>query len=195
MDGKTPVRGLKKAGAFVGSRLVAGLLIAAPIYLAGLLLFKVAKTLSPIVQPLARLVPEWLPAERAISLALVLFICFLIGLTATIPKGGRAWDRIQSTLCRRLPGYALIRGFTQRLGGTGEGQAWKPALAEIEQALVPAFIIEQLSDGRFTVFVGGIPIFVDGQCVGSVAASGGNGEQDIAVCEAGITAFMKHIGK
>jgi len=58
-----------------------------------------------------------------------------------------------------------------------------------------AFGIFTQHDGRFTVFVGGIPIFVDNQCVGAVAASGGNGEQDIACCEAGIAAFMKHIGK
>ena len=58
-----------------------------------------------------------------------------------------------------------------------------------------AFGIFTQHDGRFTVFVGGIPIFVDNQCVGAVGASGGNGEQDIAVCEAGIAAFMKHIGK
>jgi uncharacterized protein GlcG (DUF336 family) len=58
-----------------------------------------------------------------------------------------------------------------------------------------AFGIFTQHDGRFTVFVGGVPIFVDGQCVGAVAASGGNGEQDIAVCEAGIAAFMKQIGK
>jgi uncharacterized protein GlcG (DUF336 family) len=58
-----------------------------------------------------------------------------------------------------------------------------------------AFGIFTQHDGRFTVFVGGFPIFVDGQCVGSIGASGGNGEQDIATCEAGIAAFMKHIGK
>ncbi len=57
-----------------------------------------------------------------------------------------------------------------------------------------AFGIFTQHDGRFTVFVGGFPIFVDGQCVGSIGASGGNGEQDIATCEAGIAAFMKHIG-
>jgi uncharacterized membrane protein len=34
---------------------------------------------------------------------------------------------------------------------------WKPALAEIEEALVPAFIIEELDDGRFTVFVPAAP--------------------------------------
>jgi len=58
-----------------------------------------------------------------------------------------------------------------------------------------AFGIMTQHDGRFTIFVGGFPIFVDGQCVGSIAASGGNGEQDIAVCEAGIAAFMKHLKK
>jgi uncharacterized protein GlcG (DUF336 family) len=58
-----------------------------------------------------------------------------------------------------------------------------------------AFGIFTQHGGRFTVFVGGFPITVDGQVVGSIAASGGNGEQDTAVCEAGIAAFMKHIGK
>ena len=58
-----------------------------------------------------------------------------------------------------------------------------------------AFGIFTQHEGRFTVFVGGFPIVVDGKVVGSVAASGGNGEQDIAVCEAGIAAFMKHLGK
>ena len=58
-----------------------------------------------------------------------------------------------------------------------------------------AFGIFTQHDGRFTVFVGGFPIFVDGQCVGAIGASGGNGEQDIATCEAGIAAFMQSIGK
>jgi uncharacterized protein GlcG (DUF336 family) len=58
-----------------------------------------------------------------------------------------------------------------------------------------AFGIFTQHEGRFTVFVGGFPIVVDGRVVGGVGASGGNGEQDIAVCEAGIAAFMRHLGK
>ena len=58
-----------------------------------------------------------------------------------------------------------------------------------------AFGIFTQHEGRFTVFVGGFPVVVDGQVVGSIAASGGNGEQDTVVCQAGIDAFMKHIGK
>lgn len=57
-----------------------------------------------------------------------------------------------------------------------------------------AFGIFTQHEGRFTVFVGGFPIFVNGECVGGIGASGGNGEQDIATCEAGIQALMDHLG-
>ena len=46
---------------------------------------------------------------------------------------------------------------TQQLAGSAQEKVWKPALAEIEDALVPSFIIEELSDGRYTVFVPSIP--------------------------------------
>jgi uncharacterized membrane protein len=51
----------------------------------------------------------------------------------------------------------MFRGFTHRLAGRGDANMWKPALAEIEDALVPAFIVEELDDGRFTVFVPSVP--------------------------------------
>jgi uncharacterized protein GlcG (DUF336 family) len=47
--------------------------------------------------------------------------------------------------------------------------------------------------GRLTVFVGGYPIEADGEVVGGIGASGGNGEQDMAVCEAGIAAFDRYL--
>ena len=58
-----------------------------------------------------------------------------------------------------------------------------------------AFGIFTQHEGRFTVFVGGFPILVDGEVVGGIGASGGNGEQDIACCEAGIAALLRHLGK
>ncbi|WP_138380388.1 GlcG/HbpS family heme-binding protein [Luteithermobacter gelatinilyticus] len=47
--------------------------------------------------------------------------------------------------------------------------------------------------GRITVFVGGYPIYVDGAVVGGIGVSGGNGEEDIAVCEAAIEAFKEYM--
>jgi uncharacterized membrane protein len=148
---------VKKLSEFLVSRVVAGLLIITPIYLAALLLLKAMKSLSRLVRPLAELLPKWLPADRILSLLLVLFVCFLVGLAVQTPKGRTGWARIENSVFRRIPGYEFFRGFTQRLGGEAQDQTWEPALAEIEEALVPAFIVEELKDGRFAVFVPSVP--------------------------------------
>lgn len=56
-----------------------------------------------------------------------------------------------------------------------------------------AFGIHAMHPGRFAIFVGGFPIEVDGAVVGGIGVSGGTGEQDIAVAQAGIAAFLKSI--
>ena len=50
-----------------------------------------------------------------------------------------------------------------------------------------AFGIQLSFEGRFAVFVGGFPVVVDGEVVGGVGLSGGNGEQDTA---AGLAALQ-----
>jgi len=56
-----------------------------------------------------------------------------------------------------VPGYMLLRALTLRLAGREEGQSFQPALAEIGEALVPAFVVEKHADGRVTVFVSSSP--------------------------------------
>ena len=53
--------------------------------------------------------------------------------------------------------------------------------------------IQAMHPGKFAIFVGGFPIEVDGEVVGGVGVSGGNGEQDTQVGEAGIAAFLRAI--
>jgi uncharacterized membrane protein len=67
------------------------------------------------------------------------------------------WQGIERTLFQRIPGYALLKSLSLRVADDGEGSSWKPALVEIEEALVPGFIIEELDDGQFTVFVPSVP--------------------------------------
>ena len=47
--------------------------------------------------------------------------------------------------------------------------------------------------GKFAIFVGGFPLEYDGQIVGAIGVSGGNGEQDKAVGAAAIEAFAQHM--
>jgi hypothetical protein len=39
------------------------------------------------------------------------------------------------------------------MSGRSRENTWRAALVEIEDALVPGFIIEEFEDGRYTVFV------------------------------------------
>ena len=148
---------MRKSCEWIVSALVSGLLILVPFYLAVLLLLKATQSVVALVKPFAMLLPDWFPAENVLSLLLVLIVCFLVGLAMRTSTGRAIRERIEKTLFERLPGYALLRSLTQRLAGQGEENVWKPALAEIEDALVPAFIIEELEDGRFTIFVPSVP--------------------------------------
>jgi uncharacterized membrane protein len=137
--------------------MMAGLLIVAPVYLASLLLLKAMKSLMGLVKPVVMFLPSWLRAEQIVALLLVLILCFLIGLAIRTRLGRVVWERIERTLFEKIPGYGLFRSLGHRLAGEDQDEAWKPALVEIEDALVPAFVIEELDDGRLTVFVPSVP--------------------------------------
>jgi uncharacterized protein GlcG (DUF336 family) len=57
----------------------------------------------------------------------------------------------------------------------------------------PAFGIHASNGGRFTIFGGGLPVMIDGQCAGGVGCSSGSAEQDREVAQAGIDALMAAI--
>ncbi len=139
------------------STLVGGVLVVVPVYLALLLLLKAVQSLAGLVRPIAMLFPDWLPGENILSLLLVLVLCFLVGVAVRTEMGRSIRERLERSLFERIPGYALFKSLTQQMAGASHENVWKPALAEIEEALVPAFIIEELEDGRFTVFVPSVP--------------------------------------
>ncbi|WP_066173874.1 GlcG/HbpS family heme-binding protein [Bacillus marinisedimentorum] len=56
-----------------------------------------------------------------------------------------------------------------------------------------AFGIQHMLPGKFAVFVGGFPIVVNGEVIGGIGVSGGNGEQDIAVGTAGLKALQEYL--
>ncbi len=135
---------------------IGGFLVILPLYLVALLLLKALQTLVAVVRPVAALLPDWLPAQNLLALLLMLLICFGVGVFVRTRVGGAIRDRLQ-TLFGRLPGYTLFRSMTKQLAGKTDEKVWTPALVEIEDALVPGFIIEEHDDGRLTVFVPSVP--------------------------------------
>jgi len=148
---------MKQAMRAVWKALIRGLLIVVPVYLAILLLLKGMQSVAKLVRPFTALLPEWVPAEEFLSLLLVLAICAVIGATVGTRIGRRAREWLERSVFERIPGYGVIRSLTRQMSGISRDNTWRAALIEIEDALVPGFIIEEFEDGRYTVFVPSIP--------------------------------------
>ena len=62
-------------------------------------------------------------------------------------------------------------------------------LAQYSQSGGQFFGIHASNNGKIMIFAGGIPLYSGDKVVGAIGVSGGSGEQDHAVAEAGAKAF------
>lgn len=62
-------------------------------------------------------------------------------------------------------------------------------LAEHSQSGKQFFGIHVSNNGKIMIFAGGIPLKREGKVVGAIGVSGGSGEQDHSVADAGAKAF------
>jgi uncharacterized protein GlcG (DUF336 family) len=62
-------------------------------------------------------------------------------------------------------------------------------LADHSQSGGQFFGINASNDGKIMIFAGGIPLKNEGRVVGAIGVSGGSGEQDHVVAEAGAAAY------
>jgi uncharacterized membrane protein len=147
---------------FLRRTILGGLFVVLPVTLFAIVLARVVSWLRDAFEPFAAVLPfeSWFPGMWAL-VALVGMSC-MVGLLLQVRPvrdwvgAGRDW------LTERFPFLAFLRGFEEALlEGRGD-RPIKPALAEIEEALVPAFVVEELADGRYVVFVPAVPSPVQG---------------------------------
>lgn len=148
------MRGLAE---FVKTTLIGGLLIVLPAYLAVLLVVKGLAGLLALVAPVTDQIPTTVQYRQLVAILAILAICFVAGLLARTRPGSLARRVVEERVLARIPGYEIIRSLTRRLTGGSDEASFAPALVEVEEALAPAFIIEELPDGSFTVMVPSVP--------------------------------------
>jgi uncharacterized membrane protein len=154
------MRGLAE---FTKTTLVGGLLVVVPIYLSVLLLAKTVAGIFALLSPVTATLPADGQFRQVIAILIVLVVCFVAGIAVRTGPGLRAKHALERSVLERIPGYALVRGLANRVSGNTREGAFRPALVEIEGALAPAFIIEELDDGRYTVLIPSVPTPAAGQ--------------------------------
>lgn len=142
---------------FLKTTLIGGLLIVLPVWVTILLLIKAVSGALTMLQPLAQLLPQQVVHEKLVALALLVVLCFTVGLLTRLGLGQRLHAWLAQHIFERFPGFSILRSMVRQFAGDVDEQSFQPALVEIEEALVPAFIVEEHEDGQLTVFVSSSP--------------------------------------
>jgi uncharacterized membrane protein len=142
---------------FLKTTLIGGLVIVLPVWVTVLLLLKAVNGALTLLRPIAKLLPQSVVHEDLVALALLVVICFVIGLLIRTRPGQGLREWLARNLFERIPGFSLLRSMARQMAGDVTEQSFQPALAEINDALVPAFIVEKHPDGQLTVFVSSSP--------------------------------------
>jgi uncharacterized membrane protein len=148
---------MKTIAEFTKTTLIGGFLIILPIYVSIILIAKALQGLLAAMKPITAVVPAYIQFREIIAALVIIIVCFIAGLIVRTGPGLRAKKAFEGVVLERLPGYTLLRGLAGRFTGRGDEPTFAPALVEIEEALVPALIIEKLDDGSFTVLVPSVP--------------------------------------
>jgi len=148
---------MKALAEFTRTTLIGGILVLLPIYVAVLLLLKVLKGVMALLAPVTAQVPAGAEFREVIAILIILAACLIAGLLVRTGPGARGVQELQRRVLEKIPGYNVLRSLVTRLSGDESSTAFEPALVEIEEALVPAVIVEELSDGQFVVLVPTVP--------------------------------------
>ena len=133
---------------------VDGAVIVVPIATIALLTLSVVHHLKDAADPLVGRVVH--PVLFAVAVLVLLVLA--IGLLVRSAAGRWVQRRLEAWIFERVPGYKLAKAFaSDRIIGDGDGRTMRPALAAIEEGHCPAFVMDELADGRLLVFVPGSP--------------------------------------
>lgn len=144
---------------FVKSTLVGGLLVLLPLgilaYVAMWFFGLIRKAIGPLTQIVAEKSRYQHAAADLIAVALLVGLCFVVGVLIRTRLGIWSYALVETGLLRRIPGYSMIKETVNQFLGKKKSPFSAVALAQIfdNDTLVSAFITDTHDDGGYTVFV------------------------------------------
>lgn len=182
-----------KAIGFLKTTAIGGLLFLLPLIVLGALIGQVA----PIVLTVAETLGEYIPVKTpsgiafllALSIVIVLFLCFVAGLLARWSLGQRITAAFEKNLLLLFPRYAILKDqMADTIGGEQTKPQMKPVLVRFDDSWRIGFETERGEDAqRVTVYLPGSPdpwagkvVLLEPNRVESLAAEFGD---TVATCE------------
>jgi uncharacterized membrane protein len=140
------------------SSILDGFLILLPFLLTYLMMGQLFDAMLALTAPIVDLLPKGVAtSEMAIKIeaaALLVILCFLVGLAVKTELARRFGRWIEETFLNRMPPYVILRNLARRISGRDVPNQLQPALISSDPGTETlGFIVEEHIDGKFTVFL------------------------------------------
>ena len=115
----------------------------------------IAGTLSPIASYFETILPINNFIADLLSMALIIVLCFVIGLFISTRVGKFLFDLIEINFLNKLPGYKILKDTSQQFFGNQKAPFSKVAFVKLfeTETKMTGFVTDEHADGTYTVFV------------------------------------------
>lgn len=114
---------------FCRRSLMGGLLVLLPVAIVTLFFKWLYEAAAGFIAPLTKIVVQTSGLPQFVAdvavIALIVLLCFAMGNVVATRVGAWAWDRIESSLMQRVPGYRSVREVTVQLLGKSNDSPFK----------------------------------------------------------------------
>lgn len=144
---------------FFKNTIVGGLLVILPVAVFLFILSWIFGLIRKAISPLTIIVMEKSPVQGlvadALVIALLIFICFSVGVLVRTKAGKWLHSILESKILLRAPGYMFIKETISQVFGKNRNPFSSVALIQLfdNEVLATGFITDEHEDGMYTVFI------------------------------------------
>ena len=152
---------MKKVLQIIKSTIIGGILFLVPVVLLIVIIEKAFNISQKIITPFTRQFSgkyvAGIAMQEFIVIVLLLLICFIAGLLASAKAASNFVATIETYILNHVPGYMFLKKVGEGMIGIEDKNDLKVVLVKVDDAWQLAFLIEQVNEGLFTVFVPDAP--------------------------------------
>lgn len=138
-----------------------GILFLAPLVVLLVILEKGYGIIQKITLPLVNNLPKvhvlGIALQELIGTLILIIICFAAGLLAKTAGAKKLIYKLENGILSFVPGYSFMKNMNENIMGLESNENLKVILVPTDAGLQFAFLIEQIDENKFTVFVPDAP--------------------------------------
>ena len=152
---------MKRTFDFIKSMIVGGIIFFIPLIILIVIVQKAFQISAALVVPIIKLLDVTqifgIGVEIVISFVIILFILYIGGLISKTSAAKKIILKIENNLLSKVPGYDLIKKTSESFVGFESENSLPTVLARIEDAWQLAFLIEEIENENYAVYIPGTP--------------------------------------